>query len=270
VDYSLVSLHEFTARTAPPAAPTVEFPPITHATMRAKFFEYLNFVLRFCPTHPGEKELRKRFARIGIGPGRKFPPKEMSDELREAIESGMQDGERTIDEAVAKGGGSGELFGSRADLQNNYLNRAVGARIGLFGNTAAEVLSLDYRVDADGQPLDTGKNAYVLKLSKDNFPPVNGFWSLTMYDGTTFLMIRNPLNRHLINSSLLSSMQRDPDGGFTIHVQKDSPGEERETNWLPAPDGPMLAVLRLYLPKPAVFSGAWTSPVLKKIPANDR
>jgi hypothetical protein len=193
----------------------------------------------------------------------------MPDELREAIESGMQDGERAIDEAVAKSRGTGELFGSRGDLRNNYLNRAMGARIGLFGNTPAEALSVDYQVDGDGQPLDTGKNAYVLKLTKDNVPPVNGFWSVTMYDGKTSFMVRNPLHRHLFNSAMLSSMQRDPDGGFTIHVQKDSPGEERETNWLPAPDGPMFAVLRLYLPRPAVFSGAWTRPAFRMKPRHE-
>jgi hypothetical protein len=75
----------------------------------------------------------------------------------------------------------------------------------------------------------------------------------------------NYVNRQSINFPMLSSMKRNPDGGLTIYVQKDSPGEERETNWLPAPDGPMFAVLRLYLPKPAVLSGAWTRPSLEKI-----
>jgi len=268
--YSLMPLHEYIAQTAPPEAPAVQFPRISHATMRSKFFDYLNFVLRFCPTHPTEKELRTRFAQIGIGPGRTFPPKDMSDELREAIEAGMHDGEQTIDEAVAKAPGAGKLFGSRSDLKNNYLNRAVGARIDLFGNTPAEAMSVDYQVDAEGQPLDTSKHDYILKVGKDNPPPVNGFWSVTMYDGKTHFMVRNHLKRQLINSPMLSSMQRDPDGGFTIYVQRDSPGEERETNWLPAPDGPMFAVLRLYLPKPAVLSGAWTSPSIEKMPRNAR
>ena len=96
-------------------------------------------------------------------------------------------------------------------------------------------------------------------------PPVSAFWSLTMYDGRTQLFIENPLDRYLLNSSMMDQFQREEDGSIVLHIQKDSPGSSREANWLPAPNGPFYMVLRLYGPEPAALDGEWTPPPAEKV-----
>jgi hypothetical protein len=91
-------------------------------------------------------------------------------------------------------------------------------------------------------------------------PPVNAFWSITMYDGRTQLLIDNPINRYLLNSPMLPELKKNRDGSITIYVQKDSPGKERESNWLPAPDGPMFIAMRPYWPKTGLPAGCVSSP----------
>jgi hypothetical protein len=122
-----------------------------------------------------------------------------------------------------------------------------------------------YSVDADGQPLDARQHRYELRFAADDLPPVNAFWSVTMYDLPDRYLVANPLDRYLINSPMLPRLKRDADGGLTIHVQRDSPGPERESNWLPANDGPFFIAMRLYWPKPEALSGEWTPPPLKRV-----
>jgi hypothetical protein len=95
-------------------------------------------------------------------------------------------------------------------------------------------------------------------------PPVNAFWSLTMYDLPSRLLVANPLNRYLINSPMLPDLKRDPDGGVTLYIQHDSPGKDKESNWLPAPSGPFLMFLRLFWPKPEALDGKWKQPPLQR------
>ncbi|PRC42349.1 cell envelope protein, partial [Mycobacterium sp. ITM-2017-0098] len=96
-------------------------------------------------------------------------------------------------------------------------------------------------------------------------PPVNAFWSLTAYELPASSLVPNPINRYLINSPMLPSLVADPDGGYTFYIQHESPGIEREANWLPAPEGPFALVLRLYWPKPDALTGTWKSPQPEKV-----
>jgi hypothetical protein len=122
----------------------------------------------------------------------------------------------------------------------------------------------------DGTPLDGSKHAYSLTFAAGQYPPVNAFWSVTMYDGKTQLLIENPINRYLINSPMLPHMKKNKDGSLTIWIQKKSPGKEKESNWLPAPDGPIYLVMRLYWPKtepPSILppgEGTWQPPAIKQ------
>jgi hypothetical protein len=142
--------------------------------------------------------------------------------------------------------------------------RAVAAQTGLYGNSADEAIYPAYFVDAQGAPLDASQNKYTLTFKKGEFPPVTAFWSLTMYDGKTQLLIDNPLNRYLLNSPMMEQFVMNEDGSLTIYVQKESPGKELESNWLPAPDGPFYAVMRLYGPKKEALEGKWVNPPLVK------
>ena len=124
---------------------------------------------------------------------------------------------------------------------------------------------------ADGEMLDGSKHNYTLTFAAGEFPPVNAFWSITMYDGKTQLLIENPINRYLINSPMLPSMKMNADGSLTLYIQNKSPGTDKEANWLPAPDGPIYLVMRLYWPKttpPSILppgEGTWKPPAVKKI-----
>ena len=110
-----------------------------------------------------------------------------------------------------------------------------------------------------------GANRYTLRFAPGQLPPVNAFWSLTMYELPASLLYANPLNRYLINSPMLPSLKRDADGGITLYVQNESPGADKEANWLPAPKGPFFAVMRLYWPKPAALNGKWKAPPLQRV-----
>jgi len=126
------------------------------------------------------------------------------------------------------------------------------------------------RWDADGDTLDGSKHNYTLTFPAGQLPPVNAFWSVTMYDGKTQLLIKNPINRYLINSPMLPNMKKNEDGSLTLYIQKDSPAKEKESNWLPAPNGPIYLVMRLYWPKteaPSILpigKGTWSPPAIIK------
>ena len=126
----------------------------------------------------------------------------------------------------------------REYLQNDYMKRAVAAKVGLYGNSREEALYPLYLKDGEGNPLDASKTRYVLKLSQDDLPPVNAFWSITMYDSQNQRPVANPIARYQINSEMLSTLNRDADGGVTLYIQQESPGDNRsrQTGCRPRPD----------------------------------
>jgi hypothetical protein len=174
------------------------------------------------------------------------------------MEKQMAAGERT----------SGDLFGSRSYLKNSYLSRMVGAVDGIYGNSKEEAIYPGYLVDTTGRRLDGG-HRYMLRFAPEELPPVHAFWSLTMYELPSRLLVANPLKRYLINSAMLPRLKRDADGGLTLYIQHESPGKEKEPNWLPAPKGPFFMGLRLYWPKLDAVDGKWMAPQLERIAAEE-
>jgi hypothetical protein len=158
---------------------------------------------------------------------------------------------------------SGDVFGTREYLKNDYLYRMGAAVLGIYGNSKLEAMYPFYGVDADGKRLE-GANRYTVRFAPDQLPPVNAFWSLTMYELPASLLVANSLNRYLINSPMLPQLKRDADGGLTLLIQNESPGKDKEANWLPAPTGPFMMALRLYWPKAEAVEGKWTAPPLKR------
>ncbi|WP_130419228.1 DUF1214 domain-containing protein [Edaphobacter modestus] len=165
---------------------------------------------------------------------------------------------------------SGEMFGARDFLRDNYLYRYAGAKLGLYGNSRQDALYFGYFVDANHQPLDASKSNYELHFPKGDLPPTKAFWSLTMYDGKTQLLVANPLKRYLLNSTMLKSYKYGPDGSLTLSISHDNPGPAKQPNWLPAPDGPFYCVFRVYLPGDTVLSGTWKKPQLQPSPTSAR
>jgi len=170
---------------------------------------------------------------------------------------------------------SAKIFGTREFLTksatkyynapNFFVMRSVAAHMGLYGNSGAEAIYPTFLVDGDGKPLNASDNTYTLTFKKEELPPVKAFWSLTMYDGATQLLVRNPLNRYLLNSAMMDQFEKETDGSIVLYIQKESPGKDKQANWLPAPAGPLYMVLRLYGPEPEALEGKWLPPVLEKV-----
>ena len=122
-----------------------------------------------------------------------------------------------------------------------------------------------YTVDANGDKLD-GSNRYTMHFVSGEGPPVHAFASLTMYKLPESLLVENPINRYLINSPMFPDLEKDADGGVTLYIQHDSPGKDKEPNWLPAPPGPFMMAMRLYWPKDEALNGTWKAPDAMKVP----
>jgi hypothetical protein len=127
---------------------------------------------------------------------------------------------------------SGDVFGTREYLKNNYLYRMAAAVLGIYGNSKQEAMYPLYGVDSDGQKL-TGANRYTLHFTNGQLPPVNAFWSLTMYKMPESLLVANPINRYLINSAMLPKLTKDADGGVTLYIQNESPGKDKKPTGCP-------------------------------------
>src|SRR6266850_6750596 len=269
--YKAQTLSAFLGQPAPKAAPPIDFiKPLSPAEEKTspEFFNILNFVLQFCPTDPSETELMARFSKIGIGARQTLDASKLSPEMKAAIEQGMA-------EAWADFGGlqkqfaagkvaSGDVFGTREYLKNNYLYRMAAAVLGIYGNSKLEAMYPFYAEDEAKQKL-SGANRYTIRFAPGQLPPVHAFWSLTMYEMPASLLVANPINRYLLNSPMLPQFKRDADGGLTLLIQNESPGNDKEVNWLPAPKGPFMMAMRLYWPEDEAVEGKWTAPPLKRV-----
>jgi len=272
--YKVQPLSAFLKQPAPPAAPNIDFPRANAELVKQNFFSYLDFALQFAPAGPEEVAIRAKLASIGIGPGKTFEMKDLSLEHRAAVLLGMKQGEEKIEKYLTTGQKDingwkvGSLFGDRGFFNGDWLKRAAAAKGGIYGNDAIEAMYPMTKTLADGEVLDGSKHNYTLTFAKGQFPPVNAFWSVTMYDGKSQLLIENPINRYLINSPMLQGMKKNPDGSLTMYIQKDSPGKAKESNWLPAPNDTIYLVMRLYWPKenpPSILppgEGTWRPPAI--------
>ncbi len=270
--YRAEPLSTFLKQPAPSAPAPVSFLPATTEGIKDNFFEYLSAALAFVPPAPDSADIRARLASIGVGPGRTFEFKDLSDEHKAAVLLGMKSGDEKVDKYLAgglkniNGWSVGAAFGDQAFYKANWVMRAAAAKGGLYGNDAVEAMYPYTRVDATGEPIDTSKHNYTITFPKGQLPPVNAFWSVTMYDGKSQLLIKNSINRYLINSPMLDATKKGADGSLTFYIQKDSPGRALESNWLPAPDDTDYLVMRLYWPKetpPSILppgEGTWKPP----------
>jgi hypothetical protein len=275
--YKVQPLSSFLKQPAPAAPPAINYMKSNADIAKSQFFEVLDFALQYIPSSPEEAAIRTKLASIGIGPGKTFDMKDLSVEHKAAVLLGMKAGDDAVEKYIASGGAVingwnvGSFFGDRAFYNGDWLKRAAAAKGGIFGNSAIEAMYPLTRVTADGETLDGSKHNYTLTFAKGSLPPVNAFWSVTMYDGKTQFLIDNPINRYLINSPMLPGMKMNPDGSLSLYIQKESPGKAKESNWLPAPDGPIYLVMRLYWPKqtpPSILpagQGEWKPPGVMQI-----
>ncbi len=274
--YKVQPLSAYLHRPAPPPAPPIHFPRINEDMMGTNFFQYLSFALQFAPAGPEEKDIRAKLARIGIGAGKTFKFDDLDLEHNLEVGIGMKAGEAKIKDYLTgmtniNGWTIINAFGDRNFYHGDWLLRAAAATGGIYGNDALEAVYPAAKTLANGDDLDGSKYNYTLTFAAGAFPPVNAFWSVTMYNGQTRLLVENQIDRYLINSSMLPDMKRNADGSLTIYIQKYSPGRDNESNWLPAPDGPIYLVMRLYWPRteaPSILppgQGTWKPPGIVQV-----
>jgi hypothetical protein len=273
--YKLQPLSAFLKQPPPPAPPKLDFVPATTEGIKNNYYEYLDAALQFVPISSDDKDVRARLASIGIGPGKTFEFKDLSAEHKAAVLLGMKEGDDKVTKFLASGVKNingwniGSFFGDQNFFKGNWLMRAGAAKGGLYGNDAVEAVYPFTRVDAKGETLDGSKHDYTITFPAGQLPPVNSFWSVTMYDGKSQLLIKNPIDRYLINSPMQPGMKKNTDGSLTLYIQNKSPGKDKESNWLPAPDGTIYLVMRLYWPKteaPSILptgDGTWQPPAIE-------
>ncbi len=251
----LQPLSAFLGKPAPPAAPAIDFPVYDAAKTRSHdFIGYLNFLLQFTqPPDASETALMQRFATIGIGPGLQFDASKLPPETLAAIDAGIDDAKAEMAAQSKLTLSSNGLFGTRAELGNDYVKRAIGAEKGLYGNSLVEAWYGGYVGD--------GSKPSKVRFEPGQLPPAKFFWSLTLYTLPDRLLYANDLKRYSIGDRT-PGLKPDADGGLTLYLGHASPGADKESNWLPTPEGRYSAVARIYGPSEEAMSGAWKLPPL--------
>ena len=274
--YTVMPLSVFLDQPAPPPAPTINWPVINKDMEKADPFSYLAFILQFAPdTGPAavEAPLREKLARIGIEAGKPFPTIALTAADKAAMAAGIKQAEPQIKAKIEKLGESvnGWVYShsmrlDRAGYDGDWAQRSAVAVAGILANDAVEASYAFTREDKNGAKLDGSKSNYTLTFPTGELPPVNAFWSVTMYDGATQLLIDNPIDRYLINSPMMPELKKNADGSLTLYIQKEEPTDPvQKANWLPAPNGPIYIVLRMYWPKDSVLNGSWQPPGIQVV-----
>ncbi len=227
------------------------------------FFALFAELLKENPPLPADAPMVAQMARIGVVPGEAFAPAKLDPAVVEALQDVPKAALEKIRDHAKKAGT--EVNGWRYSLKTgvygtDYLQRAFVTLVGLGANLPQDAVYPQADVDDAGKPLD-GRNRYLLRFPKGQMPPVNGFWSLTMYN-SDFFFVPNPLNRYSLSPR--NSLKANDDGSVDLLIQHESPGKEKESNWLPAPAGPFNLMMRLYWPKEAVLDGSWKIPPVQK------
>jgi hypothetical protein len=229
-------LSAYLKQPAPHAPAAVDYPKINKDLAKKNFFEFLDFSLQFIPAAPNEADIRAKLASIGVGPGKTFSFKDLPLKQKLEIALGLEQGKKKVDAAVASAGtiingwNVSGAPGDGAHFNGDWLLRAVAAQAGIYGNSPEEATYPYTRNDSTGKEL-SGAHNYTITFAADQLPPVNAFWSVTMYDGKNQLLVKNPIDRYLINAPMVVQMKRGADGSLILYIQNKSPGPEREANW---------------------------------------
>jgi hypothetical protein len=228
----------------------------------AAYFDLMARLMKDNPPAAADAPIVKSMARLGIEPGKPFDLAKLDPEIQQALKSVPKQG---VEKILGHFKDAGELingwtFTSEAgEYGVDYLQRAFVTYIGLGANRPQDAVYPTSQVDAQGQPY-SGAKKYIMHFDKGQMPPVDGFWSLTMYDANYFF-VANPLNRYTLSQR--NKFNANADGSVDLYIQHDNPGPAKEANWLPAPQDKFVLMLRLYWPKqspPSIIDGTWKPP----------
>ena len=231
------------------------------------FFKYAAEVLKTQPHHLTDQPIVALMRRIGMEPGKSFDPDKLDPAVKAGLANTVKDAQGLMQRKFSSLGSIVNNWTINTDTMgvygNYYLKRAIVAQRGLGANLPDDAIYPMNLGDSTGKPLD-GANRYTIHFEKGATPPANAFWSVTLYDGQGY-QVANPLNRFALSSWM--PLKYNPDGSLDLYFQADSPGADKEANWLPAPKGPFNLTMRIYAPKPTAVLGQWEPPpVVKSAP----
>ena len=242
-------------------------PPKTQVdTMPAdKYFAYAAELLKLHPPHLTDQPIVAQMKRIGIEPGKSFDLSKADAVTKKALEDAPAAAQKLMEWKIPTIARVANHWSMNTDTMgvygNYYLKRAMVAQLGLGANLPEDAIYPLNLADENGTPLD-GANRYTIHFDRGATPPVNAFWSLTLYDREGF-QVANSLNRFAVSSWM--PFKYNPDGSLDLYFQNESPGEDKEVNWLPAPKGPFNLTMRLYSPKSEALTGRWNPPSIVKM-----
>jgi hypothetical protein len=245
----------------------METPPLdqVNAMSGRDYFTLSAELMKVHAPHVTDWSIIRRLGRVGLQPGATFQYETLDSVQREAIDAAPARGLALMQETLprlAKVTNGWQMNTDTMGVYGNfYMKRAIVSMIGLGANQAEDAIYPLNVSDTDGQPV-SGDNDYVLHFAADEIPPVGAFWSLTMYDEKGF-QAANPIDRFAIGDR--NDLRYNDDGSLDIYIQHDTPGGERESNWLPAPRGPLGLTMRLYAPAPQALDGRWNPPPIRRL-----
>jgi len=243
-------------------------PKVQVDTMPAdKYFAYAAELLKTIPPHITDEPMVAQLKKIGFEPGRSFDAQKLDPAIRKALMSAPEDAQKLMAWKVPTLARVVNGWSMNTDTMgvygNYYLKRAIVAQLGLGANLPEDAIYPVNLADDTGRPLD-GSQKYALRFEKSALPPANAFWSVTLYDSEGF-QVPNALNR--FNLSSWMPLKYNMDGSLDLYFQNESPGVDKEANWLPAPKGAFNLLLRLYAPKSEALTGKWNPPVVTRVNA---
>ena len=242
-------------------APVVQLEKMDAAT----FFSTLSRLMDSNPPAAADAPALALLEKIGVVPGKEFDLARLDPAVAKGLEKVVPIALEKLQTAAKQMGKPTNGWNippmKVGDFGTDYGLRAIVALIGLGANIPADAIYPMGYADGEGKPL-TGANRYVIHFDKGQTPPANAFWSLTMYNAKSFF-VENPINRYDIAAWM--PLNYNEDGSLDIYVQKDSPGNDKEANWLPAAAADFSITMRVYWPKPAMLDGSWTPPPVKRV-----
>ena len=231
------------------------------------YFRWTGALMKDNPPPAADSAFTGQLAAIGLTVANGFDPSHLSPAAQKGLARGYEAGRQIVKMEAQKTGGveaNGWAYNLNAGKWGQDFNlRAAIAFRSLGQNTPEEAIYMNTRQDGAKQPLN-GAKKYTITFKKGELPPVDGFWSITMYNASDFF-VDNPLDRYSIGNRT-EGLKTNPDGSLTVYVQKDAPAADQSANWLPAPDGTFRMSMRLYVPKPEVLNGKWTPPAVTPSP----
>jgi hypothetical protein len=274
--YKLVPLSAFGKPYTPPEAsvdPSIDMKAAPVDTLQkmssASYFDALARLLKSNPPPASDSPVLAKLATIGVLPGEKFDPSKLDPAVAKGLDKSLPVALEKLQKVAQESGTP--VNGWRipppilGKFGTDYGIRGIVALLGIGANLPEDPIYPTNFVDAGGKPLN-GANRYTLHFDKGLTPPVNAFWSVTMYDAQSFF-VDNPINRYALSGWI--PLKRNGDGSIDLYLQHDSPGKDKEVNWLPAAQGPFSVTMRMYWPKdknPSIVDGSWKPPAVTRVP----